>query len=364
MAGPKEIQQIIENAIGEVFDSQLAKLRTKVTEKVLADLEPVLSGPPSGTPTDELNSAVSSVHDVSSQSEILGALLDGASKFSGRAALFVVRAGEAKGWKARGFEDENAVKSVTLDTGKGLLGRAMQDRMPVAAAAAEFDSQFNQDFGNPADGNALVLPLVVKDKVAAFIYADAGMEAHSKIDSSALQLLVRDAGFWLELLALRKSGGGAATATEHSPAEPMLSPPERVVESEVAASAPAAVEEAAVPEAAAPEAVVVPEPPPTQASVPAAVRIAPGDEEVHKKARRFAKLLVDEIKLYNQAKVAEGRQNRDLYERLREDIDKSRATYEKRYGQTPAVEGNYFTVEVLRILADNDRGLMGDGFPQ
>jgi hypothetical protein len=297
---------------------------------------------------------VGSVYDVSSQSEILGALLDGASKFSGRAALFVVRGAEAKGWRARGFDDESAVKSVTLDTGKGLLGRAMQDRMPVAAAAAEFDSQFIQDFGNPADGNALVLPLVVKDKVAAFIYADAGMEAHSKIDSSALQLLVRDAGFWLELLALRKSGGGAAAAPEHSPAEPMISPPEKVVESEIEASAP--VEAAEAPAA--------PEPPPTQASAPAQVHIAPGDEEVHKKARRFAKLLVDEIKLYNQAKVAEGRQNHDLYERLREDIDKSRATYEKRYGQTPAAEGNYFTVEVLRILADNDRGLMGDGFPQ
>lgn len=338
MAGSKEIQQIIENAVGEVFDSQLAKLRTKVIEKVLADLEPVLSGSPAGTPTDELNSAISSVHDVSSQSEILGALLDGASKFSGRAVLFVVRGGEAKGWRARGFDDESAIKSMNLDTGKGLLGRAMQDRMPVAAAAAEFDSRFNQDFGNPADGNALVLPLVIKDKVAAFIYADAGTEAHSKIDSSALQLLVRDAGLWLELLALRKSGGGAAagTAPEQSPADPSISPPEKVAESEIAAAA------AAIPEPV----------------------IAPGDEEVHKKARRFAKLLVDEIKLYNQAKVNEGRENKDLYDRLREDIEKSRATYDKRYGKTPASEGDYFTLEVIRILADNDRALMGDGFPQ
>src|SRR5436305_13589580 len=102
MAGPKEIQQIIENAVGEVFDSQLAKLRTKVIEKVLADLEPVLSGPPTGTPTDELNSAAGSVYDASSQSDILGALLDGASIFSGRAAPVVVRGAEAKGRHARG----------------------------------------------------------------------------------------------------------------------------------------------------------------------------------------------------------------------------------------------------------------------
>jgi len=73
---------------------------------------------------------------------------------------------------------------------------------------------------------------------------------------------------------------------------------------------------------------------------------------------------VDEIKLYNQAKVQEGRQNRDLYERLKEDIEKSRATYEKRYGSTPAASGDYFMSEVLRVLADNDRELMGEGFPQ
>src|SRR3954471_20961563 len=260
MPGPKEIHQIIESAVTEVFDAQVAKLRAKVIEKVVADLEPALSGPPTGTPTDELNSAVASVHDRSSQSEILGALLDGAAVFSGRAALFVVRGGEAKGWQARGFEDDNGVKSVTLGTSKGLIGRANDDRMPVAAAAAEFDSKFNKEFGNPADGNALVLPLVVRDKVAAFIYADAGMEEHGKIDASALTLLVRDAGLWLELLTLRKSGGASAA-------------------SEPEASAPAAVAE--------PEPEPEGEPEPAKAAAAAApsgtdVEIAPGDEEVHK----------------------------------------------------------------------------------
>jgi len=33
-------------------------------------------------------------------------------------------------------------------------------------------------------------------------------------------------------------------------------------------------------------------------------------------------LLVEEIQLYNQVKVAEGRSKRDLYERLRPDIEK------------------------------------------
>ena len=85
-------------------------------------------------------------------------------------------------------------------------------------------------------------------------------------------------------------------------------------------------------------------------------------EEVHKKARRFAKLLVDEIKLYNQAKVVEGRANKDLYQRLKDDIDKSRATYDRRYGATSAAGANYFAQELIRILANDDPSLLGSGF--
>ena len=70
--------------------------------------------------------------------------------------------------------------------------------------------------------------------------------------------------------------------------------------------------------------------------------ISPEDREVLRKAQRFARLLVDEIKLYNQAKVAEGRKNKDLYDRLKDAIEKSRATYQKRYGNTFAASANYF----------------------
>ncbi len=57
--------------------------------------------------------------------------------------------------------------------------------------------------------------------------------------------------------------------------------------------------------------------------------ISPEDEEVHRKARRFARLLVEEIKLYNQDKVLEGRKNNDLFDRLKDAIDKSRSDVPK-----------------------------------
>jgi hypothetical protein len=101
------------------------------------------------------------------------------------------------------------------------------------------------------------------------------------------------------------------------------------------------------------------------ASAPAAdpfAGMSPDDADTHRKAQRFARLLVDEIKLYNQAKVSEGRRNKDLYDRLKEDIEKSRSTFQKRYGNTAAASGDYFQREVLRSLADDDTSVMGANF--
>ena len=96
--------------------------------------------------------------------------------------------------------------------------------------------------------------------------------------------------------------------------------------------------------------------------IPPASAVSPEDQEVHRKAQRFARLLVDEIKLYNQAKVAEGRKKKDLYDRLKEAIEKSHATYRKRYGNTAAASANYFQHEIIRSLAEDDLSIMGANF--
>ena len=90
--------------------------------------------------------------------------------------------------------------------------------------------------------------------------------------------------------------------------------------------------------------------------------LSPEDADVHRKAQRFARLLVDEIKLYNQVKVTEGRKSKDLYDRLKEDIEKSRITYQKRYGNTAAGGADYFSQELVRSLAEDDTSIMGANF--
>jgi len=141
----------------------------------------------------------------------------------------------------------------------------------------------------------------------------------------------------------------AATATAEAPA----SAPAMTVAAESEVSAP---EEEAVEELV--PAIAIPAEVP-HASTPA---LSPEDQDVHRKAQRFARLLVDEVKLYNQAKVSEGRKHKDVYDRLKEAIEKSRGTYQKRYGNTVAAAGNYFQHELVRSLAEDDVSIMGANF--
>ncbi len=88
------------------------------------------------------------------------------------------------------------------------------------------------------------------------------------------------------------------------------------------------------------------------------------DEErrVHNEARRFARLLVSEIKLYNEQKVAEGVEACDLYDRLREAIDRSREMYEKRVKPVVASKFDYFHYELVNDLAEGDVNKLGSNY--
>lgn len=91
--------------------------------------------------------------------------------------------------------------------------------------------------------------------------------------------------------------------------------------------------------------------------------LSPEEEKLHNDARRFARLLVSEIKLYNEQAVAEGRVNMDLYERLKDDIDRSRQMYDKRVAAVVAERFDYFFDELLNTLGEGEFAKLGPDCP-
>jgi hypothetical protein len=438
------IEPIVERVVGQVLDRHTSQLRTEIVRRVMEEIEaaPAIAGSTIGSTSGSTSSAASAstyndqasasspadlaraVAEIqlgNSQRDILRALLDTSSRCAARVALFVVKGSRATGWQARGFANSDDVKDFALDETAPAVVRAIGDRVAAVSSAADFDRRFLNEFGSPASAEARILPLLLKDKVAALVYVDSGSDAAGLLDASSLQLLVLSTSAWLEVNSLRKQAqthadnrDAAAVAAAEAPQpqqapvhsapafnDPFASHPSThashamaatasageaawpVVEAPIPIPAMTAEAQSASPELHSPvvemdsafaeplpigyaETQAIPEPPlPSMAPPPStSPAISPEDQDVHRKAQRFARLLVDEIKLYNQAKVAEGRKNRDLYDRLKEAIEKSRGTYQKRYGKTVAASGNYFQHEIIRSLAEDDLSIMGANFRQ
>jgi hypothetical protein len=432
------IEPIVERVVGQVLDSHAAQLRTEIVRRVMEEIaaeaatdEPTTHDAASGSGPADLARAVAEIQLGTSQREILRALLDTSTRYAARVALFVVKGSHATGWQGRGFANSDAVKDFALDENAPAvvraIGRAIDDRAVASAPVADLDSRFLQQVGKPASGEGRILPLILKDKVAALVYADSGTGVSGLLDAGALELLVLSTSAWLEVNSLRKQAQKEPSAAHvDSNSVPAEAPPYQAPALAVSAyndpfsshapghamAAAASVGEAPAPVASAAveapamagseaqtmiaepmiaegvaaeaqsaitevESAVVEmdpalaEPLPvghaeTQAmpETPPVASISPHDQDVHRKAQRFAHLLVDEIKLYNQAKVAEGRKNKNLYDRLKDAIEKSRATYQKRYGNTVAASGNYFQHEIIRSLAEDDLSIMGANFRQ
>jgi len=89
------------------------------------------------------------------------------------------------------------------------------------------------------------------------------------------------------------------------------------------------------------------------------IEVTEDERRLHNDARRFARLLVSEIKLYNEQKVKEGRDANDLYERLREAVDRSREMYDKRVQPPVAAKFDYFHYELVSSLAEGDESKLG-----
>jgi hypothetical protein len=371
MAHKTPVDQFVEKAVSQVLENHFPELRKELVRRVLEEVQPHLgaaTGSAKSGAADLLN-AVSAIHAGTTQKEILRALLESTSGYSGRAALFVIKSGSATGWQGRGFDNSEDVKDFSLDVSGRAPGRSLQSRTAVSAGTSEMDPRFISQFGAPAEDSVLLLPLRLKDKVAALVYCDAGTGGGGKMEAAALELLVAATSAWLEVASLRKQALKEGTP-EAGASEKVEAPPVQTVSSfsdPFAAHAPkhvVPVEEPAMAEAVA-EVVSAPASMAATAAAPATdafAHMSPEDAEVHRKAQRFARLLMDEIKLYNQAKVAEGRKHKDLYDRLKEDIDKSRSTFQKRYGNTVAANADYLSSELIRSLAEDDVSLLGPNF--
>lgn len=396
-------------------------------KKQIGDLEKALKPKGGGADASRVRSAIQAIEQGKSQVDVLNALLEQAVKFGSRAALLILRGETFSGWKGLGFSahggNDESVKR--FNAAPGLIPEL--DRVLRYEHVVIWDgNSLSSRLGVSGSKRAILVPMVIKDKVAAAVYVDAIEADVEKLDATSIEMIVFTTGLLIDTLAIRKkipspslteageSTGGVAPGARGSEATVTVSevdvkpmappPPPRPAAPPPPPAAPRPAATGAMPAMAKPAAPPPPKPaPPPAASKPAPApsqfattampaldlsksgpvpalggedrpstqfvppsgmqrpAAAPGGDagKKHDEARRFARLLVSEIKLYNEGKVEQGRKNKDLYERLKEDIDRSRQMYDERIPEDVRKATNYFYDELVRILADGDAGALG-----
>ena len=389
--------------------------------------------------------AARDLDEASNQVDVLHKYLELARSHASRVALLIAR-GDALGvWKSMGFTEhgsgngDDVVRRVALPmSGGGPLVLVMEGTPVDLGAGSDVSRQLSS-----ADAvQAVLIPMVVKEKVSGALYADCVAADEGRFDPGALGLLTYMAGLVVDRLATRKlkpapalrpaeafvpkkreteapldltPEPGAEPAAEEEfelvseatnpPApvplapSPASAPPPPPLPAPAAAAPPRVLEETA-PRGARPAAPAIlhfedssagsgyrlsrPDvlaaaatPASSGSSAPPAATagagarpslgarrlagpLAPAEgDERREEARRFAKLLVSEIKLYNERAVIEGREKGNIYQRLKEDIDRSRQMYDERIPQDVRASSNFFVEELVRILADGRSEALG-----
>jgi hypothetical protein len=389
-------QAALVSALDELGET-VARYDEKVDEgSIAAAVAEVLAQQPPPAPTADysgLKASITAIEKGANLSEVLTTLVSEATKHLPRVAMFILKNNAAVGWFARGFDHNDVVRSLSVPLTADTVFRIVHSSRHATRGHVTHSPGTTQALarlgGNPQ--GVLAVPLILRDKVAAVLYGATSEDEVAPAAADATEILVSFAGKVIDVLSAAAKAPAGPSASSTSPGFGGTSPGMRPVTGPVPAAAPPPAPVAA-PVASSPDiggstvmfpgagasrasslrpptnpplrpsppfAAPPPPAPPPAPLAPPVRTIAPEDQKAHDDAKRFARLVVSEIKLYNEAKVAEGRRTKDIYERLKEDIERGRQMYHDRVAPGIRDATDYFQDELVRILAGGDASALG-----
>jgi hypothetical protein len=264
------------------------------------------------------------------------ALLDGAGSFAARAILFSIIAGELNYEDHRSDEDldANLLIQARVPIAQAPAFASVLETMDTVIAMAmpgEISAPLATVLGQGEDRRVYLLPIIVgqsesKRRVAAILYLEGDGQP---LDLNVLEVIATLAGTTLDIRQAAQRGPAAVPA----PAAKNL----------VTIGSPA--QEPAQPLA-----------PPDTAPM------GREEQEAHAKAQRFARVRVAEMRLYQASAVRQGREDGNLYACLKGEMDRGRAQFKHEFMHVPSMI-DYFHLELVRTLANDDESLLGAEYP-
>ena len=302
-----------DEQLRRAFDTLTSRLHDDVRREVQNAVDEALAVEPTrpadGAALQRLLDAVRSLGRARSLGDTLDTLARCAAGETHRAAVLTIRGGRVQGWRFIGFGPLDLEPSIDLSLDQtGIIAKAVRANAVASGQPAPSFAEL------PHGASCIALPIALGGEVVAVLYADAESfssasgvpNPESRVpNADALEILARYAARGIEALTAFKVAR-SLTATASTP------------------DAPAAA----------------------------------ADEDEEAAARRYARLLVSEIRLYHEDSVAAGRRDRDLSIRLGGEISHARSLYEQRVPPHVRQRAAYFDDELVRTLAQGDATLL------
>jgi len=232
--------------------------------------------------------------------EWASALMDGMEDFTPKAAVFSVQ-----GSSLRVEMSRTAVpgEEILLKDAPAFAGAvASMDPVIAAATPGEISLRLCDILGAAAGPRSYIFPVISKARTVAVLYAEGSRET---VDCNAIELLATLAGV---IWDAKSSGNVPAGLLGIQSVIPALS-----------------------------------------------------DEQL--RAQQFARVKVAELRLYRSDDVKQARSDRALYSAFQQEIDRDREQYRSQFLSNGSSIADYYHVELVRTLANDDPSLLGTDYP-
>jgi len=296
---------------------------------------------------ERLEQAAAAIAGGEGPSDVFRHLLDGFAECAPRTALLLVRQGALRGWGSVGYPAEAAarLRSVSLEPGAAWPARVASPDAPDRAYRGPDDVEALR-LEDATRREALASALRVGGRTIAVVVSerDPGEHPWSPPGMAVLLTVARlRLEFDLARRRLKRSEPDGARAETAADPTPPTAPAESI--SPPAPPAPASVEPVKAEDVRALE----------PSDGPA---VAPTAED--EAARRFARLVATDIRLYNEEDVLAGRRQGDLHRRLKEHLDRGRDTFARRFPSLGDRGDRILHEAFVQVLAGGNAGLLPD----
>ncbi len=220
----EDLAKAIEQTLGETLrrktEELVEELSAQMQETCRQAADAARAEASAGAGTDFANTLAEAVRAIRAEESVTGiaaALVDGASKFSGRSLLFIHRGDQLLGFRAAGrvsAQQQDVFQKLSTSVGDApAIARSIETLSAVETGGDALPSDLTGLLGLTENDRVHLFPVALRDKVLAVLASDArAVEADAEpvaVNTAAIGTLVALAEAWIEAVGTRRKQSAA-----------------------------------------------------------------------------------------------------------------------------------------------------------